>query len=73
MLHNINFIYLSLFKIDIKNKFLIIIIIMIKYSLNDFNNINKNNISKIDQKILLIIESLSKKVGAVSYNKTPIF
>ena len=46
---------------------------MIKYSLNDFNNINKNNISKIDQKILLIIESLSKKVGAVSYNKTPIF
>lgn len=41
--------------------------------MDDYNNVNKNYISNLDENILLIIKSLTKKVGSVNYSKTPIF
>ena len=46
---------------------------MIKYNIDDYNNVNKNHISNLNENILLIIKSLTKKVGSVNYSKTPIF
>lgn len=46
---------------------------MKKYFINDFKNINKIHKSNLDIKVLQIIQLLSKKVGAVNYNKTPVF
>jgi hypothetical protein len=45
-----------------------------KYKLSDFENIkNNNNIQELNITSIKIINSISKKVGAPSYRKTPVF
>ena len=47
---------------------------VIKYSLNDFLTIQKTqNISELNCSTIDIINSISRKVGAPSYRKTPVF
>lgn len=46
----------------------------IKYTLSDFENIkNNNNIQELNITSINIINAISKKVGAPSYRKTPVF
>ncbi len=45
-----------------------------KYNLDDFENIkNNNNIPELNITSIKIINQISKKVGAPSYRKTPVF
>jgi len=45
-----------------------------KYNISDFNNIkNNNNIQELNNSSINIINAISKKVGAPSYRKTPVF
>ena len=47
---------------------------MLKYTLDDFKNIEKNGfIEEINKTSIDIINNFSKKVGAPTYRKTPIF
>ena len=44
------------------------------YTLNDFKNIEKNNtIYELNKAAIDIINAISKKVGAPTYRKTPVF
>ena len=45
-----------------------------KYNLNDFEHIkNHNDIPELNITSIKLINSISKKVGAPSYRKTPVF
>ena len=45
-----------------------------KYNLTDFENIKNNNtIQELNITSIKIINAISKKVGAPSYRKTPVF
>ena len=47
---------------------------MTKYTLNDFDEIQKTEtISELNYSAIQIINSISKKVGAPTYRKTPVF
>lgn len=46
---------------------------MIKYTINDYNNINNNYKSQLNTEILNAINDLAKLVGDKNYKKTPIF
>ena len=46
----------------------------IKYTLNDFENIKNNfTIPELNETSIKLINAISKKVGAPSYRKTPVF
>ena len=45
-----------------------------RYALEDFYNIkNTNQINELNQSTIMLINKISKKVGAPSYRKTPVF
>ena len=45
-----------------------------RYTLHDFKNIEKNNtIEELNTAAIDIINAISKKVGAPTYRKTPVF
>ena len=45
-----------------------------KYTLNDFKDIeDRNTISELNYSTIQIINNISKKVGAPTYRKTPVF
>ena len=46
---------------------------MIKYTINEYNNINNTHSSRLNSNILDLINNLAKLVGDVNYKKTPIF